>query len=272
MRIDRKSRSSSKAPFLTGLTLAVSVFLSGNLAAGVPVTVVADVGLPSAITTQINTYMQQVNMIAERSAEIQREVKRIQDLATQVSSLAYGLQGMAMTPIKKRDADYGMERCSPDTGFSLGAMFDLVMPKMTESAPEQQRKLCMQITRLENEKFNESFRILELLKDRTAEIKRLESQLKDSDSTGKVGTNVAQAATITSQLLTDIQYSNAIVKVYEGQIGSLTDDQKYIAQEAFAGPKKGIADSLLSTAAQTVTLCGGLLLAKSSGSDFSCGL
>lgn len=269
MKTDRKFLSSRKAPFLASFTLAFAL-AAGNAGAGIPVT---DVGNGAAHwTNSISTYISKIEQALEHGKTYTREFERVKDLATQVSSLTYALQGLSMTSLTARSPTYGMERCSPDGGLSLTAIFDLVAPNMNDSAPEQQRKICMQITRLGNEKYNENVRILKLLEGRTDEINRLQSQLGGSDTSGKVTTNMAQATAITSQLLADIQYSNAIVKVYESTIESLKEDQKYIAQEAFQGPKKGLAESLISTVAQTATMCGGLMVAKSDGSEFSCGL
>ena len=270
MKTDRNLLKSSKTPFFASLALTC-VLAAGNAGAGIPVT---DVGNGAAHwTNSISTYISKIQSYTEYGTEKLRELDRIKNLGTQVSSLTYALQGTSMTPLTQRSPDYGMESCmAAGDGLSVAALFEMLSPLGNESAPKKQRTICMQITRLENEKFNENVRILDIVKKRTAEIKRLESQLSSSDTSGKVNTNVAQAATITTQLLADIQYSNAIVKVYEGQIGSLTRDNKSVAQEAFQGKKKGLAESLISTVAQTATMCGGLMLAKSTGSDFSCGL
>jgi hypothetical protein len=271
MRTDRKSRRPDKAPFLTGTTLAVALFLSGNVAGGVPVTVVADVGLPTQLMTTINTQIQQLNMIAERGAEIQREVERVRNLATQASSLISGLTSITMQDPKTRSLDYGMQRCEPDfSGFSLSDAFALLMPSLSSSVPEQQRTICKQIVRLKNKRHNENVELLGKLKTRMTEMETSSGNFRSAGTSGAQLSNLGEQGQILNKLMGDIQYSQAITKVYENTISSLEDDSKYLAEEALSGKKKGLGESLLATGAQTAALCGGLLAAKSDDSDFDC--
>lgn len=265
MKIDRKPFNVRKTPFVASLTLACALTIS-SANAGIPVT---DVGNAAAHwTNSISTYISKIQDYTEYLTEATREVDRIRNLATQASSLMYGLQSLGMTNPTMRSLDYGMQRCSPDfSGFSLSDVFQLLAPSLTSSIPEQQRRICQQIVRLENEKYNEGVRMLQNLQSRTSEIRRLESQLSSSDTSGKLESNIGQGQAVIGQTLADIQYSNAIIKVYESQIQSLEQDQKYLAQEALNGRKQGLGESLLSTAVQTAALCTALDVA---GDDFDC--
>lgn len=270
MSINTKSHS-RKAPLVTALALSCALLVAGNAGAGIPVT---DVGNGAAHwTNSISTYATKIEDLAEHGKELSREADRIRNLATQATSLIKGLSSLTLQDPKPRSPDYGMERCDPDfSGFSMADLFQLVAPSLGSSIPEQQRAICKQIVRLRNEKFNENVRINGVVKQRMAEIKDLSNELKGSDTTGKTGTNIGQGTVLLNQLIADIQYSEAIVRIYDNSVASLEDDQKYLAEEALNGTKKGIGESLLSTAAQTTALCAGLMAARSEGSDFSCGL
>lgn len=265
MKTDRKSRTARKAPFLTSLALACALTI-GSAGAGIPVT---DVGNATAHwTNSISTYISKIQDYAEYATEATREIDRIRNLATQATSLMYSLQTLGMTNPTIRSLDYGMQRCSPDfSGFSLSDVFQLLAPSLTSSIPEQQRRICQQIVRLENEKYNEGVRMLQNLQQRTSEIRRLQNQLSGSDTSGKIDSNIGQGQAVISQTLADIQYSNAIIKVYESQIDSLKQDSRYLAEEALNGRKQGLGESLLSTAVQTGALCAALDVA---GDDFDC--
>ena len=273
MKTDRNSRCSSKAPFVTGIALAVSIFIFGgvNNAVAIPVAVVADIGLPTSIMTQINTYVQQLNMIAERTAEVQREIERVTNLATQATSLLKGLSPNAFKAPTRRPDDHGMKRCDPDfSGFSMSDLFQLLVPSLGSSIPEQQRTLCKQIVALENAKYNQNFDTKLVVKERLKEIADLSNELRSSDTTGKNMSNMGQAQIIMNTLIAEVQLSESTMSMYESQIASLKDDQKYLAEEALSGKKKSLGESLLATGAQTAALCGGLLAVKSAGSTFDC--
>ena len=81
---------------------------------------------------------------------------------------------------------------------------------------------------------------------------------------------MGQAQIIMNTLIAEVQLSESTMSMYESQIASLKDDQKYLAEEALSGKKKSLGESLLATGAQTAALCGGLLAVKSAGSTFDC--
>jgi hypothetical protein len=272
MKTDRKSRSSRFAPFLTSLALTCAL-AAGNAGATIPV---ADVANGAAHwTNSISTYLSKIEDVVEHGLTYKREIDRVTDLATQASSLISTLTTMPMQDPKPRDPNYGMEQCEPgfSGGFSLSDIFGLVAPDlMTKSIPEQQQMICKQRQRLKNERHNENVRITKVIKDRMKEIDDLAGTMSSSDTTGQTATNLNKGTLLLNKLISEIQYSNTIVRVYDNSIASLDDDDKALAKQALSGPKKGLAASLLSTAVQTASLCAGLMVAKSDGSDFSCGL
>jgi hypothetical protein len=273
MRTDRKPSRSRKVQLSTGMALAVALFVSGNVAALGPTIITADFSIPS-ILTQINTYTQRIQMIAERAAEVQREIQRVRNLATQATSLVNGLSTVTMQNPTIRSLDHGMNRCEPDYsgGFSMSDLFSLLVPSLTSSVPEQQRAICKQIVTIKNQRHNENVKLLNALKNHVIELDRSTANFRSATTTGAQMSNLGQQTQILNKITVDIQYAQAITKVYDNTITSLEDDSKYLAEEALSGKKKGLGESLLATGAQTVALCGGLMVAKSDGSDFSCGL
>ena len=270
MKTDRKFRKFSKTPFFASFALTC-VLAAGNAGAGIPVT---DVGNGAAHwTNSISTWTTKFDIINERVAEVKREMERVKNLTTQASSLISGLTSVTMQDPKKRPLDHGIKRCDPDfTGFSLSDVFTLLVPSLSSSVPEQQRAICKQIVRIKNQRHNEGVDLLDKLKARVGEMDKASDNFRSAGTTGEQMSNLGEQGQILNKIMTDIQYSQAIVKIYENTITSMEDDQKYLAEEALSGKKKSLGESLMATGAQTVALCGGLIAAKSAGSDFSCSL
>jgi hypothetical protein len=271
MKTDRKSRSSRIAPFLTSLALTCAL-AAGNAGATIPV---ADVANGAAHwTNSISTYLSKLEDLVEHGLTYKREVDRVTDLITQASSLISTLTTMPMQDPKPRDPNYGMDQCDPDfSGFSLADLFGLIAPDLANtSIPKQQQQICKQRQRLKNERHNENVRISKVIKERMAQIDALSGKMKSSTTTGTTSTLLNDSTLLLNKLISEIQYSNTIVRVYDNSIASLDDDDRALAKQALSGKRKGLGESLLSTAAQTASLCAGLMVAKSDGSDFSCGL
>lgn len=270
MKFDRKPSSFRKAPLFASLTLACAL-LMGNAGATIPV---ADVANGTAHwTNSISTYLSKIEDVIEHGLTYKREVDRITDLVTQASSLISTLSTMQMKDPQPRSADYGMDQCDPDfSGLSLADLFQLIAPNLGASIPQQQQQICKQRQRLKNERHNENVRITGVIKERMGQIDDLSTTMKGSTSTGETATNLNKGTLLLNKLISEIQYSNTIIRVYDNSIASLDDDDKALARQALSGKRKGLGESLLSTAAQTASLCAGLMVAKSDGSDFSCGL
>ena len=275
MKTERKSHRSIKAPFVTSMTLAVCIFVLGNVpdASGQMIVAVAADTSITGLMTQYNTQVQQLEMIGERISEVNREVDRVKNLATNATSLISGLTTVTMQEPKKRPADHGMKRCEPDfSGFSLSDVFTLLVPSLSKSVPEQQRAICKQIVAIKNQRHNDNVDLLQSLKGHVLTLKKATDNFKSAKTSGDQMSNLGEQTKILNTITVDIQYSQAITRVYDNTINSLEDDSKQLAEDALNGKKKGLGESLFATGAQTVALCGGLMAAKSSGSDFSCGL
>lgn len=269
MKTDRKFRSTRVAPFFTSLALACAL-AAGNAGATIPV---ADVANGAAHwTNSISTYLSKIGEYQEYIKEYTREIERIKNLATQASSMISGLSTMPMQEPTIRDTDYGMKQCDPGfTGFSLTDMFKLVVPDLVStSIPEQQQSICKQRQRLKNERHNELVKINKTIKLRITEIDGLTSTMQSSDTSGTTATSLNKGILILDKMTAEIQYSNTIVKLYDNSIADLDDDDRSLAKQALSGKKKGLAESLIATGAQTAAMCIALASVKSAGSDFSC--
>ena len=272
MKTERKFQLFNKAPFITGLALASAFFIIGNSAAAGPTWIVGDTSI-TGLMTQYNTQVQQFQMIGERLSEVNREIERVKNLATNANSLISGLTTITMQEPKKRATDHGMQRCEPDfSGFSLSDVFTLLVPSLSKSVPEQQRAICKQIVAIKNQRHNDNVDLLQSLKGHVVKLKKASDNFKSAQTSGDQMSNLGEQTKILNTITVDIQYSQAITRVYDNTINSLEDDSKQLAEDALSGKKKGLGESLLATGAQTVALCGGLMAAKSADSDFSCGL
>ena len=268
MKTDRKFRKFSKTPFFASFALTC-VLAAGNAGAGIPVT---DVGNGAAHwTNSISTYISKIQSFTEYGVEATREVNRIKDLATNASSFVSRLTPNIALDANPRPPDHGMNRCDPDfSGFSMADLFQVLVPSMAASIPEQQRAICKKIVRLENELYNLDVEALKTINRRGDELNQNTDKSSTVGSSGTSDSALRQGVNVLNTLTLDLQKTENLRKRYEGMIKVLEKDMKYLASEALNGKKKGIGESLLATGAQTLALCGGLLVAKSSGSAFNC--
>jgi hypothetical protein len=259
MKTDRKSRSNRKAPLIASLALACSL-AAGTAGAGIPVT---DVGnMPNHILNQIGTWLQKGQDIAEYGEQATRWTKEFNHYQQQLTQLSNFFQVRALTAntIKKKQADEGIaERCNGSSGNIFSDLFSAAGISLGGDIAAQQKRVCAQIVTLENAKFNEQVQLLDDLVNKTqADIKTLQSNMGANKDQGALAANEAQAQKMIAQIQLESQNAETRIKVYDGMISSLKEDQKSLASAALNG-KSSILGSLVDTA----MLAGALTAAKS---------
>jgi hypothetical protein len=253
MKINCKPRSNRKAPFIATLALA-SAFAAGNAGAGIPVT---DLGnMPNHIITQINSLLNQINTYTQKFqdyAQYAAEIKHMTQQLTQLGQL-FNTLGLNMTSINEKTAqdlsDTVKDRCSGNTSI-LSDVFSSIGLDMNGDIAAQQKVKCIQIVNLQFDQFNEQVRLLKKLKETQAQIKKIEGQMAVSKENGAMDTNVAQTAKLTAQLLADTQYTETVIRTYEGMIKMVEEDQRQLAKRAMKGENTLIGEILSTTALAT---------------------
>jgi len=258
MKIDRKSRLPRKAPFLTTLALGCAL-MTGNAGAGIPVT---DVGnMPNHIMTQIQSYLNQLNTMTSKIQDYAHYAAEVQHMAQQLVSIDQMLASLGLTfmPIyEKSQAELSaaiVDRCNTSGGGFNPLMFVTEMLNLNGDIVAQQKTKCVQIVTLQFMQYNEQVRMLNKLKAAQTQISMLQSQLAVSNTEGLVQSNIGAAQPIMAQLQADAQYTETVVRTYEGMIKMVEEDQRQLAKRALKG-EAGLFQTLVSTA----TLAGALEL------------
>ena len=74
-----------------------------------------------------------------------------------------------------------------------------------------------------------------------------------STGNGQMDTNVAQTQKLMTQVLADAQYTETVIKTYEGMIKMVEEDQRQLAKRGMKGE-----NSVIGTIVSTAALAGAL--------------
>lgn len=255
MKTDRKSRTSRKAPFLTSLALACA-FMAGNAGAGIPVT---DVGnMPNHIITQIQSYLNQLNTLTQKgqdAAQYAAEIKHMTQQLTQLDQM-FASMTLSMTAIEEKSpAELNqaiMQRCD-DGGSIISDIFSSIGLNMNGDIVAQQKVKCTQIVNLQFKQFNEQVRMLKKLERTQTDIQRLTGQMGGANTNGKLDTNIAAAQGLMAQMSADAQYTETVIRSYEGMIKMVEEDQRQLAKRGMKG-ESGPIQTIVSTGALAAAL------------------
>ncbi len=255
MKTDRKSSTSRKAPFLTSLALACA-FMTGNAGAGIPVT---DVGnMPNHIITQIQSYLNQLNTMTQKGqdyAQYAAEIKHMTQQLTQLDQM-FASMGLSMTPIQKKTAselnEAILQRCNSG-GSPISDIFSSIGIDLNGDIVAQQKVKCTQIVHLQFKQFNEQVRMLEKLEKTQEDIQRLTGQMSGANTNGKLDTNMAAAQALMAQMSADAQYTETVIKSYEGMIKMVEEDQRQLAKRGMKG-ESGPIQTIVATGALAAAL------------------
>ncbi|NOT90019.1 MAG: hypothetical protein HOP03_17840 [Lysobacter sp.] len=256
MKTDRKSRSNRKAPLITSLALACA-FAAGNAGAGIPVT---DLGnMPNHIITQINSLLNQINTYTQKFQDYTQYAREIQHMTQQLTQLdqLFNTLALSMTPITEKTSqdlsDAIAQRCSGGSSSMISDIFSTIGLDMNGDIIGQQKTKCKQIVNLQFMQFNEQVRMLNKLRQTQSQIERIQGQMAGSSGNGQMDTNVAQTAKLTAQVLADAQYTETVIKTYEGMIKMVEEDQRQLAKRGMKGE-----NSVIGTIVSTAALAGAL--------------
>lgn len=256
MKTDRKSRNARKAPFLTSLALACAL-MTGSAGAGIPVT---DVGnMPNHIITQIQSYLNQLNTYTQKLQDATQYAREIQHMTQQLTSLdqMFASLGLAFTPIEEKSAAELSaaitQRCNSSGGGFNPMMFLTEVLNLNGDIVAQQKTKCVQIVSLQFMQFNEQVKMLKKLQRAQSDISRLNGQLASANTNGKMDSNIGAAQSVMTQLQADAQYTETVIRTYEGMIKMVEEDQRQLAKRALKG-ESSMLGAMISTGALATAL------------------
>ncbi len=214
----------------------------------------------------------------------------------------YGYDMLATSKLNNVNAradDYGMEaRCGPaGSGGSSVSDSDLWSPPPVPGGGgglgglggggggdpiAAQKQICQRTVVAENRRFNETRKMLFRIQQRNEALKRMSDARTNSrfDDSGKLAAETNNLQMFIADAEVEIQYGQAVIAAYDGQISALQRAQNLQAKRALNGPPKtsgglgGAIGGMFSldpaSVARATILCGELTVFKSDRSEFDC--
>lgn len=218
---------------------------------------------------------------------------------TDNAKYSYDLLGN-LTNMNNRADDYAMDaRCPGSSSGGGGSVSDsdLWSPPPVPSSGgglggiggggggdpiAAQKQICQRIVVAENRRFNETRKMLFRIQQRNEALKRMSDARTNSrfDDSGKLAAETNNLQMFIADAEVEIQYGQAVIAAYDGQISALQRAQNLQAKRALNGPPKtsgglgGAIGGMFSldpaSVARATILCGELTVFKSDRSDFDC--
>ncbi len=93
----------------------------------------------------------------------------------------------------------------------------------------------------------------EKLQRAQSDISRLNGQLASANTNGKMDSNIGAAQSVMTQLQADAQYTETVIRTYEGMIKMVEEDQRQLAKRALKG-ESSMLGAMISTGALATAL------------------
>lgn len=210
---------------------------------------------------------------------------------------AYDMLGN-LTNMNNRADDYGMAARCGETASVTDS--DLWSPPPVPSAGggglgglgggggsdpiDAQKTICQRTVVAENRRFNETRKMMFRIQQRNTALKRMSDARSNGrfDDSGKLAAESNNLQMFIADADVEIQYGQAVIAAYDGQINSLQRAQNLQAKRALNGAPKssggGIGGAIGSmfavdpaSIARATSMCAALSAFKSDRSDFDCG-
>lgn len=234
-------KSSSRKPFLAGkVLLAATIMMTFSTGASAFSDFPAFGQRITTIAKQIQEYKAQMDQLQAHTKQYTDLLTKIQGLGSELTLLTAGMN----TPLKERAPTFGIkEKCpSPGGGVpSLGSLLSSI--KLNKNASldqikEDQQEICVQIAYTQNLKYNESIKIINLMRERATALK---TKIDASRATAvgkdpsKIDINSNDLARLNADSDTSLNYSNALIQSYDGYIAVLKENQAMLLEVAMKG-------------------------------------
>lgn len=169
-------------------------------------------------------------------------------------------QSMPMTmDFEQRSLDYGMTEQCKKYGNKVGKNLDKLtsassIPKITKVSKNgeiyaQQHQVCQEIVYLQNSKYNELVKVMNVIQERQSELTKLDSYRSGiGTSQGKLATSSNQMNAFSARMQMDMQYVNTVIATYDGYIDLAKKEQQRLAKLANEGVENTIFNALMQGA------------------------
>lgn len=259
MKTEHKTRSSfRKTPLMAGLVLACGLFTGNSSAQWVVTDPGHTLGTAMDMAQSLTEFM-------EQARRWQTQVKEFNDALTKAAMIiqnpsmiaANFTPDMSVIP-ENTGAD---EKCPPPVGSTFSfdspaSLFAFLVPNPNSDQIFEQYKICHQIVRLENKKYNEIVRFVESSKQRKSEVTDLINSAKTDSTEGAHRATMTRAQGLMNDQMAEMQYVEARIMGFDAAIGRLRRESNSIAQNMINGKK-----SILGQAVSLGALKGALEIA-----------
>jgi hypothetical protein len=195
--------------------------------------------------------------IAKQIAEFAEQAKRWEATARQYKQQLISLGGLSFNPTKLNaekdtlpyvDPEYGLEdACRKKSGDGpLGAISSIFAPDANEEILGQQLEICKRIVRAENLKYNETVRYLRSLRDRQADLQKIDDR-RDSVGTeqGKLQALSYDIERYQQNSKMDLDNWQAMITAYDSYIAQLNKYQQRLANRALRGKQPDMLSGIV---------------------------
>lgn len=237
------SNSTKASPPAKGLLVSALLlgFGSNAFATGIPVVDGAHIGASNL--GHYGTYGQIGKQILEAKKQLE-EAQRIYANVQKNLIKSSGLKDSGINmddAFKERDSGFGMQARCPGTALSMNprellSAFVINTKGGLKEIKEEQQKVCQRIVFAENLQFNETVKMLNLLRKQDDKLKGIVSRREQvKDEPGPLQENTNELITYLSGAERDGQYNKAVIDAYDVYIVTLNRQQQMLTQVAMAG-------------------------------------
>lgn len=202
---------------------------------------------------------------AEKQKERWEEQKKRWETQLADAKNVFKTQDMDMTmDFNERPQNYGMAESCQENKFDkdrpITSAVDTAVSAINSWRPlkldnsanlkKDMLDLCKQIVMAQNLKYNETVRLLKLVKQRESEMKKLDDyRQKVGTSQGMLATSSNQLSALSTRMQMDVQYAEAVISTYDSLIASRKLQQEEIGKRILKGGDKTLVSVVLQGAA-----------------------
>lgn len=251
MKTEHKTRSSfRKTPLMAGLVLACGLFTGNSSAQWVVTDPGHTLGTAMDMAQSWGEFMEQYQ-------RWQRQISEFQDALTKAAMIIQNPSMIASNfkpdmPIIPEDSGV-QEKCPAPVGstFSFDSpatLFAFFVPNPNSDQIFEQYKICQQIVRLENKKYNEIVTFVESSKKRKDDVNGLIADAKTDSTEGAHRATMTRAQGLMNDQMAEMQYVQARVMGFDAAVARLRRESNSIAQNMING-KRNILGQAVSLGA-----------------------
>lgn len=189
---------------------------------------------PALIQQTVAEYIETAKRWKDTYDHYQQQLIRLKSLNFQTQRMA--------DSFPEREANHGVEQACPGPGGVAGGieeMFRAVAPAMDSDILQQQRVLCIRMVHAENQRYNETVRMLKRMLQHQRDYQQgIEAQRAAvGNRQGDLAANDNETNRFVARMEMDRDYWMARNKAFDTYIDSLRQDHGRLARRALAGNK-----------------------------------